>query len=191
MTNARHVHPTHAWHELVGKNIMMYVIRNWKEIVPKRSLIYWLSIINRIERYEVKVEEIAPLKEDQRLASSLMERDFPLIFNLITTHLLVHEAESLQWFGPVHSRWMYCFERLNSLITHKLPCISGNQYNQLEMLLIDSGNGSSNIYATEKTRKRKLEGVLNDFQEKVITEYLQVDSIRNNHVSKLNKYVLK
>ena len=30
-------------------------------------------------------------------------------------------------------------EQMNVLLAHKLRCICGNRYNQLEMLLIDSG----------------------------------------------------
>ena len=38
-----HLHSTHAWHEYVAKNI--------KQEKARRSIIFWLSMINRIEKF--------------------------------------------------------------------------------------------------------------------------------------------
>ena len=99
---------------------MLYSIRDWPNIKLRRSLTYWLSLMNRLVRYSVDVRNIEKLEKDMVVAASLMERDFPLVFNLITTHLLLHEVKTLENFGPVHSRWMFYFERLNSFITRRV-----------------------------------------------------------------------
>ena len=76
--------------------------------------------MNRLVQYEVDTRMLPQLKAEIAQAASLMERDFPLVFNVITTHLLLHEADTCAKFGPVHSRWMFFFERLNSFITRRV-----------------------------------------------------------------------
>ena len=120
LTEAGKVGPIHAWHEIAAKNVMLYVIRDIGLVKLKRSLMFWLSVNNRFEQYEIDPRENEQLSKDQKVAAALMERDFPLIFNLISAHSLHHEVEKRMIFGPVHSRSMWCFERLNSVITRRV-----------------------------------------------------------------------
>ena len=50
----------------------------------------------------------------------VLEHDFPVMAQMITTHLLLHEPDARERLGPVHSRWMYPFERLNSYISRRI-----------------------------------------------------------------------
>ena len=73
LSDPSHLHTTHAWHEYVPKNIMMYLLRDIKQEKARRSIIFWLSMINRIEKYSVDEREIPKLKDDMQLAAALME----------------------------------------------------------------------------------------------------------------------
>lgn len=98
----------------------MFLLRDCLQTKIRRSLTFWLSTVNRIEQYTIHSGDVKLLKSDQKLAAALMERDFPLSFNVITTHLLQHEVETLEKMGPAHGRWMYPYERYNSLITRRV-----------------------------------------------------------------------
>ena len=120
ITEAKEVYPTHAWHEYLSKNVMLYAIRDWSNDKLKRSLMFWLSVMNRLVSYEVDIRCHEKIKQDMSLAACLMERDFPLVVSYITTHLLLHEPDTCSKFGPVHSRWMFPYERLNSFISRRV-----------------------------------------------------------------------
>lgn len=60
------------------------------------------------------------LISDMNLALSLLERDFPLTMQNITTHMLRHMVEGIDSFGPLHNTWMFPFERLNSWFTRRV-----------------------------------------------------------------------
>ena len=95
---------------------MIYLLWDCTPNKPRRSFIFWLSVINRLQSYNIHKSEIEKLKSDGKLAGALMERDFPVSFNVITSHLLLHESETMERMGNMYSRWMYPFERLNSVI---------------------------------------------------------------------------
>ena len=64
------------------KMFMLYVIRKWSNLKLKRSMTYWLSVMNRLVRYKVDVRKIPKLKNNMYLARCLMERDFPVVYNV-------------------------------------------------------------------------------------------------------------
>ena len=103
LTDSSNVNPSHAWHEYFGKNVVLFAIRGWQNVRMRRSITYWLSVMNRLVQYEVDTRKLQKLKDDIAQAAALMERDFPLVFNLITTHLLLHEADTCAKYGTVHS----------------------------------------------------------------------------------------
>ena len=49
---------------------------------------------------------------------------FPLVFNIISSHLLLHESGIAVRFGPVQARWMFHYEHHNSLITQRVTARS-------------------------------------------------------------------
>jgi hypothetical protein len=53
----------------------------------------------------------AELMEDAVIALCMLEKEFPLSFFNIMTHLMLHLVEELFLCGPVHTRWMYPMER--------------------------------------------------------------------------------
>lgn len=59
----------------------------------------------------VNISEEGELLENASLALCFLEREFPIGFFVIMTHLMPHLVEELFLCGPVHCRWMYPMER--------------------------------------------------------------------------------
>lgn len=57
------------------------------------------------------MSEKAEMLENAELSLCFLEREFPLGFFVIMTHLMFHLVEELFICGPVHCRWMYPMER--------------------------------------------------------------------------------
>ena len=103
LTNPGRVNPTHAWHEYGTKNIMLYLLRDTMDEKTRRSLLFFLSVLNRVNQYDLKENEIPLIDADLQVGLCLLERDFSIsIFN-ITTHLIRHEPSVLLKKGPTHS----------------------------------------------------------------------------------------
>ena len=64
--------------------------------------------------------EIGQLRERVHQVLALLERDFPVSLHVIVFHLLHHLQMFVERFGPVHSFWMYAYERFNSWISRRV-----------------------------------------------------------------------
>ena len=163
----------------------------------------------------IDIGDISKLKQEMALAASLMERDFPLIYNLVTSHLLLQETDTSEKFGPAHAGLMLCFKRLNSFITHRvmnrkhleasvictiqtanwvndvilgkrLECTEGYATNHLESVLMDAV-GDNHTTQRQKTKKKK--GYeLSTPPRNQIQNVLGVDVLLNNFVTILKSY---
>ena len=74
-----------------SKNLKIFTLRSWGHNKMRRTLTYWLLLMNCLVRYEFDARDLPKLKIDISIATSLMEQDFPLWFDNITTHILLHE----------------------------------------------------------------------------------------------------
>ena len=206
------VNPTHAWHEYGTKNIMIYLLRDCMGDKTWKEFVLLVICLNHVSRYDITENEAVLLIEDMKLALSLMERDFPLSFSNITLHLLVHMAESLKKKGPAHSRWMFPFERLNSVISRQVKsrkhpevsCIRAiqlmdwimdvimtNRLNvvktetpekAIEKILMKAGG-----YLDDQTNRRKRRAQLQLTPEECqqIMQLLQKSDLENDHVNNI------
>ena len=71
----------------------------------------------------IDVRELPALQTDVAETMALLEVHLPLAFWNVMPHLVLHLPREIYWYGPVHSRWMYCAERyighLKSLVRNK------------------------------------------------------------------------
>ena len=65
------------------------------------------------------MENISDTETHLNEALALLEGDFPLTLQNITTHLLHHIPDGLKNYGPVYGTWMYVFERFNSWLSKR------------------------------------------------------------------------
>jgi hypothetical protein len=56
------------------------------------------------------------LREDATITMCMLEMTMPPSFFNIMVHLILHLVDELDMCGPIHTRWMYCVERLNKVL---------------------------------------------------------------------------
>jgi hypothetical protein len=56
------------------------------------------------------------LRKDVAITMCMLEMTMPSSFFDIMVHLSFHLVDELDMRGPVHTRWMYCVERLNKVL---------------------------------------------------------------------------
>ena len=120
LTTPGKVQPTHAWHEYGTKNILIYLLRDCMDRRTRRSILFWLSVLNRMRAKVIQKEKVDAIAHDTAVSLALLERDTPVVFFNITTHMLVHEPAQLKEKGPAHSRSMFALERFNSIISRRV-----------------------------------------------------------------------
>jgi len=59
---------------------------------------------------------ITSLQDDVVVIFSLLEKEFPLAFFKIMTHLLLYVVDDLDVCGLIHNRWMYVVERMMKVL---------------------------------------------------------------------------
>ena len=114
------IYPTHAWHEYLSEGVMMFALKDSEDSLAIRSIMLWLSVCNQITRCSITNSSIEKLRQDQQLAACYMERHCPLVFYLVSAHLLLHEPDIAERFGPVQGRWMFHMERMNCTISRRV-----------------------------------------------------------------------
>ena len=124
-----------------------------------------------------------------------------LVFNLILSHMMMHDGEAAKKFGPSHGRWMYFFERYNSVLTrrnlsmvHPEACIMqtmqihdwvhdviiskrlcGTSPTNLTNVTESLNEVGENPFKNSRKRKRRME--LNPFQIATIKHLLNVPAL--------------
>ena len=101
---------SHDYHVLI-QQILPVCLRN----VDDRGVVGAIMRISRIfQRLSAKVvnpNTQEQLMEDVAETLSTMEKEFPPSFFDSMVHLTIHLVEELFICGPVHTRWMYPYER--------------------------------------------------------------------------------
>ena len=80
----------------------------------RRTLFVFLDSLGEICQESQSAEHIEDIANNMNKSLALLERDFPLTLQNITTHLLHHITDGIKKFGPVYATWMFVFERFNS-----------------------------------------------------------------------------
>lgn len=77
------------------------------------------DVIKRIICPQLVESDIPKLQEDTHTTLSLLERDFPVSLQNLTTHLVNHIIDGLSEYGPRYGRWLFPYERANGWITRQ------------------------------------------------------------------------
>nr|XP_022311179.1 uncharacterized protein LOC111116474 [Crassostrea virginica] len=93
-----------------------------RDLLPQRqegTLHRLCDVIKKMVSPQLAVHELPRLQAETHEALSLLERDFPLALQNLTTHLLHHIVDDLANYGPMYGRWLFPYERANGWITRQ------------------------------------------------------------------------
>jgi hypothetical protein len=79
------------------------------------AIILLSRIFRRICAKVLVPTNMGTLREDASITMCMLEMTMPPSFFDIMVHLILHLVDELDMCGPVHTRWMYCVERLNKV----------------------------------------------------------------------------
>ncbi|XP_076084502.1 uncharacterized protein LOC143055256 [Mytilus galloprovincialis] len=119
-TRAWTLRTMHGKQQFVTKNIAAWCIRGLLAKPQEETLFNLFEVIKRLTQPSYTTEQLQGLIEDTSTAVVLLERDFPLTLQNITTHLLHHIPEGYEDYGPLYDRWLYPLERANSWVTRQI-----------------------------------------------------------------------
>jgi hypothetical protein len=91
---------------------------------------------------------------DAVTALCMLEKEFPLGFFNIMTHLLIHLAEELFIYGPVHTWWMYPMERYMKTLKDYVHTKARPEGSMAEGYVMDETLGFCIEYITRFTTTR-------------------------------------
>ncbi|XP_063437818.1 uncharacterized protein LOC134718894 [Mytilus trossulus] len=110
----------HGKQQFVTQNAASWCLRGLLGQQQEKTLFQLFDVLSRLVKPSYLKDEIPTLIEDTHIAVTLLERDFPLTLQNLTTHLLHHIPEGFMDFGPLYDRWLYPLERANSWITRQI-----------------------------------------------------------------------
>ncbi|XP_062584302.1 uncharacterized protein LOC134246058 [Saccostrea cucullata] len=105
--------------QFVTSGAFEWCIKDLLPISQERTLEHICGVIRRIVSPKLTVLDIAQLQADTHEALSLLERDFPLAIQNLTTHLIHHIVDDLANYGPMYGRWLFPYERANGWVTRQ------------------------------------------------------------------------
>ncbi len=73
-------------------------------------------IFRRICAKVLDLANMGTLREYAAITMCMLEMTKPPSFFDIMVHLILHQVDELDMCGPIHTRWMYCVERLNKVL---------------------------------------------------------------------------
>lgn len=107
---------SHEWKQLAAHGILKYCLRGMLGEQQRLTLFRLLDSISDLCNESQCLDDLDELEERLNESLALLERDFPLTLQNITTHILHHVVDGIRNFGPVYGTWMFVFERFNSWI---------------------------------------------------------------------------
>ena len=110
---------SHEWKQIATKGVLKFCLRGMLGRNQRKTLYKLFDLLQCICDDQVNNDSIDELEEEVHTVLALIERDFPVSMQVIVFHLLHHLPFYLKRFGPVHSFWMYNYERFNSWITRR------------------------------------------------------------------------
>ncbi|VDI64678.1 Hypothetical predicted protein [Mytilus galloprovincialis] len=109
----------HGKHQFVTSGAALWCLRGLLPSKQETTLGKLFNVIELLTSESYHENELEFIIESTSEAVSLVERDFPIALQTITTHLLHHIPEGFANFGPLYGRWLFPFERVNSWITRQ------------------------------------------------------------------------
>ncbi|XP_052078946.1 uncharacterized protein LOC127717236 [Mytilus californianus] len=107
------------WDYFVTSGAALWCLRGLLPTKQETTLGKLFNVIELLTSESYHENELEYIIESTSEAVSLVERDFPIALQTITTHLLHHIPEGFANFGPLYGRWLFPFERVNSWITRQ------------------------------------------------------------------------
>ena len=111
---------SHSWKQLVCTYILKYCIRGLLGQQQRQTLFRFCNVLAQLCVEYVNTALLQQLELDVHHTLSLLERDFPVALHVCVFHLLHHLPFYLNRFGPVHTYWMFPFERFNSWVIRRV-----------------------------------------------------------------------
>ena len=110
----------HEWKQIASNGVLKFCLRGMLGRSQRKTLYLLFDTIRDVCANSINTESIDELEQQVHRVLALVERDFPVSMQVIVFHLFHHIPMFLKRFGPVHSFWMYNFERFNSWITRRV-----------------------------------------------------------------------
>ncbi|XP_062596774.1 uncharacterized protein LOC134258258 [Saccostrea cucullata] len=98
---------------------LQWCIRGFLPPKQEETLFFVFDTLKRVISSSIYQAAIEQLQIDVHHALCLVERDFPLSLQNLTTHLIHHIVDGLEEFGPVYGRWLFPYERANGWISRQ------------------------------------------------------------------------
>ena len=123
---------------------------NVRQAIMKVSRVF-TKICSKVVNKSWKTE----LLEDAVIAVCMMEKEFPLGFFNIMTHLMIHLVEEVFICGPVHTRRMYPMERYMKSLKDFVRTKARPEGSMAEGYMMDDTLGFCTEYMTRLTATRR------------------------------------
>jgi hypothetical protein len=101
---------SHDFHVLL-QQVLLLCFRKISNKSLARAVIRLSRVFRKLCAKSINGEEKEQLVADTAETMCMLEKEFPLAFFDIMSHLPNHLVEQLFQCGPVHTRWMYPYER--------------------------------------------------------------------------------
>lgn len=111
---------SHEWKQIATNGVLKFCLRGLLGRKQRKTIFLLFDTISDICANSVNMDSVDDLERQVHKVLALVERDFPVSMQVIVFHLLHHVPMFLKRFGPVHSFWMYNFERFNSWIIRRV-----------------------------------------------------------------------
>lgn len=105
--------------QFVTSGALEWCIQGLLPPTQEKTLKCVCDVLKRMVSPVIHMSTLGELQKDTHEAFALLERDFPLTMQNLTTHLIHHVVEDLARFGPMYGRWLFPYERANGWITRQ------------------------------------------------------------------------
>ena len=128
--------------QLATDGILKFCLRGLLGQNQRISLFHLLDVLGTICSDNQFLQDLPALEKEVNEVCARLERDFPISVQVCTLytctlfgitkelkcsnstysdgHILRHSVKGIQLYGPVHSCWMYCYERFNSWVCQRV-----------------------------------------------------------------------
>ncbi|XP_068671493.1 uncharacterized protein [Montipora foliosa] len=111
---------SHHWKQLPTDGILKFCLTGLLGQNQRISLFHLLDVLRTICSDNQFLQDLPALEKEVNEVCARLERDFPISVQTISLHILRHSVKGIQLYGPVHSCWMYCYERFNSWVCQRV-----------------------------------------------------------------------
>lgn len=127
---------SHDWKQVASQGILKYCLRGMLGENQRNTLFLLLDSIQEICSEIQRLDDLDEIEVRLNRALALLERDYPVVLQNITTHILHHVIDGIRKFGPIYGTWMFAFERFNSWICKRALNMSRPENTAIETYII-------------------------------------------------------